>query len=350
MAPVIRAFRQANWADTTVLSTGQHRDILNQTLSDFDLSTDLDLGLMEPSQTLAGLTSKLFAALDPAVGGLAPTMVLAQGDTTSVMVASVVCFYRGIPFGHVEAGLRTFDLRQPFPEEFNRLVTAKVTAAHFAPTEISGNNLRREGICEDSIFVTGNTVIDALLDMSERIGGPEQASSERPMILITAHRRENFGEPLLRICDGIRRIHDRFEQVDFVYPVHPNPQIRNVVAKELGGLARMSLIPPVGYRELVGLLRRSKIVLTDSGGIQEEAPALAKPVLVLRETTERPEAVEEGVVKLVGTDPDLILSEVTRLMTDPSYYRSIARGVSPYGDGKASGRIVDICARITRDL
>nr|WP_201258612.1 UDP-N-acetylglucosamine 2-epimerase (non-hydrolyzing) [Bordetella sp. H567] len=339
MAPVIRAFKECEWANTVVLSTGQHREILTQTLSDFGLQVDLDLNVMQANQSLAGLTGRLFLQLDATLESLAPDLVLAQGDTTTVMVASVVCFYRRIRFGHVEAGLRTGNLEHPFPEEFNRIVTGRIAALHFAPTLISKNNLLTEGITSAQVKITGNTVVDALLDMARRAEAADFGAAG-PLILVTAHRRENFGEPLKRICAALRRLHDESPDLTLVYPVHPNPNIKDVVFELLGGLPRIKLIPPMGYREMVGVLKRCTFVITDSGGLQEEAPALGKPVLVIREVTERPEAVVAGVVKIVGTDTEAIVSEALRLLRDQAHYTSMSRGNSPYGDGHASARIV----------
>lgn len=339
MAPVIQAFQKCDWADTVVLSTGQHRQILAQTLSDFGVQVDHDLDIMQANQSLGALTGRLFLQLDAALETLAPDMVLAQGDTTTVMVASVVCFYRRILFGHVEAGLRTGNLQHPFPEEFNRIVTGRVSALHFAPTQLSKQNLQAEGIDSASVKITGNTVVDALLSMAKRTQ-PADFGSQGPLVLVTVHRRENFGEPLKRICAALRELHERFPDLTLVYPVHPNPNIHDVVSGLLGDLPRMRLIPPVGYREMVGLLKRCTLVVTDSGGIQEEAPALGKPVLVVREVTERPEAVAAGVVKIVGTETATIVGETARLLQDTEYFREMSRGDSPYGDGQASARIV----------
>jgi len=345
MAPVIRALKAADWAEGIVVSTGQHREILTQTLGDFGVGVDIDLDLMEPRQTLASLTGKLFREIDPVLMDLKPDLVLAQGDTTSVMAASVGCFYRQIPFGHVEAGLRTGDLQHPFPEEFNRVVTAKTAALHFAPTELSAENLLSEKIDRAQVFVTGNTVVDALLYMSERLRPedlPLPLPQGAPMVLVTAHRRENFGLPIREICAALKTLAARHPQTTFVYPVHPNPEIRDVVYGELSETRGVMLLPPVGYREMVALMKAATLVLTDSGGVQEEAPALAKPVLVLRETTERPEAVAAGVVKVIGTDREGIVREVSRLLDDAGAFSAMARGVSPYGDGQASRRIMEI--------
>ena len=348
MAPVIREFRSAGWAECIVVSTGQHREILAQTLNDFGVSIDIDLDLMEPGQTSASLTGKLFRELDPVLVNEKPDLVLAQGDTTSVMVASVGCFYRRIAFAHVEAGLRTGDLQHPFPEEFNRVVTAKTAALHFAPTELSADNLLSENIDRSQVFVTGNTVVDALLYTSERLSSidmPISLADDRHMVLVTAHRRENFGQPIREICAAIKVLAAQHPNATFVYPVHPNPEIRDVVCETLSDTQGVVLLPPLGYREMVALMKAATFVLTDSGGVQEEAPALAKPVLVLREATERPEAVDAGVVKVIGTNRHSIEREVTRLLNDPVAFGAMARGVSPYGDGKASGRIVEISRR-----
>lgn len=345
MAPVIRALRACDWARVIVVSTGQHREILRQTLADFDVAIDRDLDLMEPRQTLAGLTGKIFRELDPLLEELKPDLVFAQGDTTTVMVASMLCFYRGIYFGHVEAGLRTGNLQHPFPEEFNRVVTGRIATLHFAPTEISSQNLLSEKVEPEQIFVTGNTVVDALKYMADHVTEadlPTKALDGAPVVLVTAHRRENFGQPILRVCEAIKELSARYPRVKFVYPVHPNPQIHDVVHRELSATRGAILLSPLSYREMVALMKVSTLILTDSGGIQEEAPALAKPVLVLRETTERPEAVQAGVVKIVGTQTIDIVEQVSRLLDDEAAYREMARGVSPYGDGKSSERIVDI--------
>lgn len=333
-----------------MLSTGQHRQILRQTLRDFGQDVDLDLDLMQDSQTLAELTARLFGELGSVLGNFRPDLVLAQGDTTTVMAAAVLCFYNGIPFGHVEAGLRTHDLQRPFPEEFNRIVAARAAAIHFAPTERARANLLSERISPRDVYLTGNTVIDALLSMAARTSEADLPTRVREarthplqrLVLVTAHRRENFGAPVRRICAALRVLHGRFPDALLVYPMHPNPEIREVVAEELDGLGRMLLIPPVGYREMVALLKAATLVLTDSGGLQEEAPALGKPVLVLRDVTERPEAVEAGVVKVVGTSSDAIVSEASRLLSDRDAYAAMARSASPYGDGHASRRIVEI--------
>lgn len=345
MAPVIRALKACADLNVVTIGTGQHKELVRQTLAIFDLSTDVDLDVMTPNQTLATLTSRLFERIDPVLETHRPDLVLAQGDTTSVMAASIAAFYRRIPFGHVEAGLRTGDLQNPFPEELNRVIAGKVADLHFAPTEGSRDNLLREHIPADRIHVTGNTVIDALLDVTSRPGAPSAYPliAGRRLVLITAHRRENFGAPLIRIFEAFHVLHDRFPDVEFVYPVHPNPNVREPARALLAGLDRFHLIDPVDYLEMAGLIKAAYIVVTDSGGVQEEAPALAKPVLVLREETERPEAIAAGVARLIGTDTEAIVDEVTRVLTDPETYRAMARGSSPYGDGHAAARIARLC-------
>ncbi|MBI1213447.1 MAG: UDP-N-acetylglucosamine 2-epimerase (non-hydrolyzing) [Alphaproteobacteria bacterium] len=343
MAPVIHALRQNPQLRTTVVTTGQHQEILLKALASFNIVADHELAVMEENQTLARLTSNVMRALDPVIEELSPDLVLAQGDTTSVFVAALVAFYRGVPFGHVEAGLRTGDLRSPFPEEFNRVVASKLASLHFAPTEAARQNLIREGADPETIYLTGNTVIDALFDVARRpIELPIEIESERRLILLTSHRRENFGAPLLAIISAARRLLANYSDVEMVYPVHPNPNVHDVVHRELGGLDRMHLLPPVDYENLVALMKRSHIVLTDSGGLQEEAPALGKPVLVLREVTERPEAVTAGVAKLIGCEEEIIVRETSSLLNDFSAYQSMSRGASPYGDGYAAQRIAEV--------
>lgn len=345
MAPVIAALRKRGDVLVRVVGTGQHRELTRQTLSIFGIAPDVDLEVMRPNQSLAGLTARIFERLDPVLEAEAPRLVLAQGDTTSVMVAALASFYRRIPFGHVEAGLRTHNLRNPFPEELNRVIAGRVADLHFAPTEQARRNLLAEGVPDADIHVTGNTVIDALLDVTARdLACAYPKVNGRRLVLVTAHRRENFGAPMQRICDALRQLHDRLPDAEFVYPVHPNPNVRMTVEPALAPLERFHLIEPVDYEAMAGLMKAAYIVLTDSGGIQEEAPALGKPVLVLREETERPEAVDAGVAQLVGTGTDRIVEGVTRLYSDGDVYRQMARGISPYGDGKAAGRIARLCA------
>jgi UDP-N-acetylglucosamine 2-epimerase (non-hydrolysing) len=346
MAPVIKAFKQADWAETIVLSTGQHREMIRQTLDIFGIGIDIDLDVMEPNQTLAGLSAKIFQRIDPLLVEHAPDMVLVQGDTTSVVCAALACFYRRIPVGHVEAGLRTGDLQNPFPEEMNRLIAGYASAIHFAPTVSSRDNLLAEKHRPETVHVTGNTVIDALLDVAARNPACAWPTPGKRLVLVTAHRRENFGEPFENILEAVRDLHDRHKDVEFVYPVHPNPNVRGPAHAKLSRLERVHLIEPASYEDLTGLMQAAHFVLTDSGGIQEEAPALGKPVLVLRSETERPEAVQAGVAKLVGTDRARIVAEATKLLTNDAAYRAMARGVSPYGDGRAAERIV----RLSREF
>lgn len=344
MAPVIKALKQEDWAEPVVVSTGQHREMVHQVLSLFDIGVDHDLDVMVPNQTLSGLSSRIFAKLDPLLETGGFDLILVQGDTTSVMVASLAAFYRRIPIGHVEAGLRTHDIERPFPEELNRVVTGLVTKLHFAPTARAQDNLLNEGKPSDSVYVTGNTVVDALLDVANRdfpCDFPTRA--DRRLVLVTAHRRENFGAPILEICRALHDLHDLFPDIELVYPVHPNPNIREPVYSALGSLERVHLVPPADYQVLITLMKRSTIILTDSGGIQEEAPALGKPVLVLRDETERPEAVEAGVAKLVGAKRDKIVAEAKKLLSDEAAYTSMARAGSPYGDGQSARRIVALC-------
>ena len=346
MAPVIRALQSAPWAEVRVLATAQHRQMLDQVLDAFGIVPDIDLDIMAPGQTLPELTSRLLARLDEVFAREQPEVVLIQGDTTTVMAAAMAAFYRRIDVGHVEAGLRTGDLHNPFPEEMNRIVAGRLSRWHFAPTQGSRDNLLREGFDPGSVHVTGNTVIDALLDVVQRDTPlPVELPEGRRMVLVTAHRRENFGAPFREVCLAIRDLADRHDDVHFVYPVHPNPNVSGPAHEILSGHERITLCPPLDYLPFVAAMKRAHLVLTDSGGVQEEAPALAKPVLVMRRETERPEAVEAGVVKLVGPVRDAIVAEVSRLLDDPDAYAAMAKGVSPYGDGRAANRIVDILAR-----
>ncbi|MBI1208992.1 MAG: UDP-N-acetylglucosamine 2-epimerase (non-hydrolyzing) [Azospirillum sp.] len=341
MAPVVSALRATPWADVVILATGQHRDLLDQAFAAFDLTAPIDLDVMAPGQTLSQLTARLFVALEAVLAERRPALVLAQGDTTTVFVASVVCFYLGIPFGHVEAGLRTGNLVYPFPEEFNRRATALTAALHFAPTGRAREHLLSEGVADSAVLVTGNTAIDAVLDMAARAPAfPSDRQQGRPLILVTAHRRENFGAPMLRIFDALLQLLDRNPDLEMIYPVHPNPEVRPLAHRLLGGRPRLTLCEPLGYRDFIGAVKSAHLVLSDSGGVQEEAPALGRPVLVLREETERPEAVEAGGVRLVGTEPARIIAEVERLLHDPAHYRAMATPRFPYGDGNAAARIV----------
>lgn len=343
MAPVILALKQEQMFEVSVLATAQHRHLLDQVMRVFDIEPDIDLNIMRPNQALTTLTARLLLDLDDVLLAEKPDAVLAQGDTTTVMTVALACFYHKIPFGHVEAGLRTWDMKNPFPEEMNRVIAGRLAKWHFAPTESSRQNLLREGVANADIVVTGNTVIDALLSVADRdVELPVELDPTKRLILVTAHRRENFGEPFERICRALLTLLERNLDVQVLYPVHPNPNVRDTAHRFLGSHPRVVLCDPLDYLPFVSVMKRAYLILSDSGGVQEEAPALGKPVLVLRYETERPEAVEEGVVKLVGTDFDVIVAEAQRLLDDEAAYRSMARGVSPYGDGHAAERIVKV--------
>lgn len=346
MAPVIRALQQLPQVSVRVILSGQHHDLLQNTLRAFDLVGDRNLAVMRPNQSLAGLTARLFESIDAVLEEETPDLVVAQGDTSTVMVAGVAAFYRNIPFAHVEAGLRTGNLRFPFPEEFNRIVAGRMANLNFAPTETARQALLAEGVDAATIHVTGNPVIDALLSVAERGGQAPWVIEGRRTILLTVHRRENFGVRMQQILAALKTIAARYPDVEFILPVHPNPNVRDIVQAELGGRKGrgFTLTDPLDYPDLVMTMKAAELILTDSGGIQEEAPALGKPVLVLRTETERPEAIEAGVARLVGVETDDIVREVARLLTDKDAYRAMARCVSPYGDGKASGRIAGLIA------
>lgn len=343
MAPVILALKNEPWANVRVLATAQHRHMLDQVLNYFSIEPDIDLDIMRPNQTLTILTARLLLDLDDVLQAEKPDVVLVQGDTTTVMTAALACFYHRIPIGHVEAGLRTLDMQNPFPEEANRVITGRLARWHFAPTESSRQNLLREGISDKDIVVTGNTVIDALLMTAAKDLelGIEIDPSKR-LVLITSHRRENFGEPFRNICRALHTLAKRNLDVQFLYPVHPNPNVKDVAHEMLGNCPNIHLCAPLDYAPFVAAMKRSYLIISDSGGVQEEAPALGKPVLVLRDETERPEAVEQGVVKLVGPNYDRIVEEAQRLLDDESAYGEMARGVSPYGDGRGAERIVKV--------
>ena len=343
MAPVIEALRRESWAYPYVLLTAQHREMLDQVMELFDIRADDDLNVMRPNQQLAALTAQLVTGLDAALERARPDAVLAQGDTTTVLCAALVAFYRRLPFGHVEAGLRTGDLQSPFPEEANRVLASRLTRWHFAPTATARANLLHEGVDPASVHVTGNTVIDALLSVAPRARGVDLSFADgRRLMLMTAHRRENFGAPMEEVFVAVRELADRFADLAVLYPVHPNPNVKEPAERILGVHPRIRLVAPLDYEPFVAAMSASYLVLTDSGGVQEEAPALGKPVLVLRNETERPEAVDAGVVRLVGPVRERIVGAVAELLTDANAYRAMARGVSPYGDGHAAGRIVDV--------
>lgn len=343
VAPLVHAFADAPDFEVCVLATAQHRDLLDQAFALFNIKADYDLNVMTPGQTLPELTARLMLSIDETLAEAKPDMVIAQGDTTTVFVTSLACFYRQIPFAHLEAGLRTHDLYSPFPEEANRVMAGKLACLHFAPTEVSQQNLLREATPAEQIFVTGNTVIDALLATADKdfeLGFDIPA--DKRLVLVTSHRRENFGEPIEHICQALLELVATHDDIFVVFPVHPNPNIRAVTDKYLQGQERIKLVAPFDYGPFVSAMKRSYLILSDSGGVQEEAPALGKPVLVLRRDTERPEAATEGVVKLIGTNKDDIIREANILLNDSKAYAAMAKGASPYGDGKSSGRIVEI--------
>lgn len=343
MAPVILALKNEPWANVRVLATAQHRHMLDQVLDFFDIEPDIDLDIMRPNQALTTLTARLLLDLDDVLHAEKPDVVLVQGDTTTVMTAALACFYHRIPVGHVEAGLRTGDMQNPFPEEANRVIAGRLARWHFAPTESSRQNLLREGVADADIVVTGNTVIDALLMTAAKDLALEvELDAGKRLVLITSHRRENFGEPFRNICRALHTLATRNPDVQFLYPVHPNPNVKDVAHEMLGNCPNIRLCEPLDYAPFVAAMKRSYLIVSDSGGVQEEAPALGKPVLVLRDETERPEAVEQGVVKLVGPDYDRIVEETQRLLDDESAYRAMARGISPYGDGHGAERIVKV--------
>ncbi len=364
MAPVVQALQNCPQVETKVCVTAQHRQMLDQVLNIFKITPDIDLNLMRPDQSLAELTSAIFTDLDPVLEVYRPDWTLVQGDTTTVMAASLACFYRRIRVGHVEAGLRTNDKWQPFPEEINRRVASVVADLHFAPTEWARQNLLREQVPDKAVIVTGNPVIDALQyvaslpetpdvkDLLNKIGMPLEGKvpSNQPgnkgkapqLVLVTAHRRENFGRPLENICNALRTLADTYgDGLRIVYPVHLNPNVTGPVYSLLDKIPNITLLPPLDYLPMVHLLKRARLVLTDSGGLQEEAPSLGVPVLVMRAVTERPEGLQAGTVRLVGTDSSVIVNEARRLLDNDAAHQAMARAVNPYGDGKAAGRIVD---------
>jgi UDP-N-acetylglucosamine 2-epimerase (non-hydrolysing) len=347
LAPVIAALQGRELpVELLLCSTGQHRELLTGALDAFDLSPDLHLDVMRPGQHLSDLLGRLMLALRPVIEEFRPDVVVAQGDTTTVMAAALAANYARTAFAHVEAGLRTGDKARPFPEEINRRVAGSIADYHFAPTPASSKALLSEGIDPARVYLTGNTVVDALRTMQQRVAGralPAGVGSDgRRLVLVTAHRRENFGQPFRQLCLALGRIARQFDDIEMVFPVHMNPNVREPVGRLLGDVPNIRLIDPVGYADCVALMDRAELIITDSGGIQEEAPALGKPVLVMRDKTERPEAVAAGVVELVGTDHDRIVSAATSLLSDADAYAARARVVDVYGDGRASERIADV--------
>lgn len=363
MAPLVKEFQKyPEQFKTIVCVTGQHRQMLDQVLNLFEITPDYDLNIMKQGQDLYDVTARVLVGMRDVLKEAQPDVVLVHGDTTTSTAAALAAFYQQIPVGHVEAGLRTHNIYSPWPEEMNRLITGRIATHHFSPTPLSKENLLKENVAESAIIVTGNTVIDALYMVVDKIKNNEELSSElatilaksgydttrladgKKLVLITGHRRENFGDGFINMCTAIKDLTQKYPDVDFVYPMHLNPNVRKpiheVFGDDLSNLGNMFFIEPLEYLSFVYLMEQSTIVLTDSGGIQEEAPGLGKPVLVMRDTTERPEALEAGTVKLVGTNYDKIVGEVSRLLDDAEYYDAMSKAVNPYGDGLACGRIL----------
>ncbi len=344
LAPVILAARWKPQLEVKVLATAQHRELLDDVLRVFNIVPDFDLDVMSADQTLSEVTAKVLTGVENILKKERPDLVIIQGDTNTVLTTALACYYQKIPVAHVEAGLRTYDKYRPFPEEINRTLVSHIADFNFCPTPRAKENLLREGIKEDKILVTGNTVVDALflaLKKPASFGREfEDIDFSKSIILLTAHRRENFGIPLENICHAVKDIVERFDDVEVVYPVHPNPNVQKTVRKILSSQSRVHLLPSLDYLSFCHLMQKSYLVLTDSGGIQEEAPSLNKPVLVLREVTERPEAVEVGAAKLVGTDKEVIVDEASMLLTDRRGYEKMVAPPNPFGDGEAAGRVV----------
>lgn len=352
MAPLVKAFLAEPSFETKVCVTAQHREMLDQVLDFFEIAPDYDLDLMKPNQNLYGLTASIIENMKDVLEDAKPDYVFVHGDTTTSMAAGIAGFYSGAKVCHVEAGLRTYNRQYPFPEEFNRQLTGKVADFHFAPTSLSKDNLIKENTSEYQILVTGNTVIDALLFGIEKVNADgyhdveiekisEAIDTEKRIILVTGHRRENHGDGLIAICKSLKMLAEQNPAVEIVYPVHLNPNVKGPVHELLSGIKNIHLVAPLAYPAFIWLMEKSYIIITDSGGIQEEAPSLGKPVLVTRTTTERPEAVEEGTVLLVGTDSEKIIQKTQELLDDPAYYDKLSLLHNPYGDGKATARIVD---------
>ncbi|MFL5808846.1 MAG: non-hydrolyzing UDP-N-acetylglucosamine 2-epimerase [Flavisolibacter sp.] len=354
LAPVILRLKSESIHNVQVCVTGQHKEMLYQVLDLFNISPDVDLQLMQVNQTLVSLNAAALISVDQYLKDQNPDLVLVQGDTTTVFAAALAAFYSKIPVGHVEAGLRTFNKYSPYPEEINRVLTTSLADHHFAPTTTSKNNLLAQNVNPEAIHVTGNTVIDALYMVKEKLDAGELSCDDglfnipegKKIVLITAHRRENFGDGIDNICAALAKLATRYPDLFFIYPVHLNPNIKGPVNKMLAGIKNISLIEPLDYVNFIALMSRSYLILTDSGGVQEEAPSLGKPVLVMRENSERPEAIEAGTVKLVGSSVDAIVENTSFLIDSTEEYDKMARAINPYGDGKASERICDIINKL----
>jgi UDP-N-acetylglucosamine 2-epimerase (non-hydrolysing) len=352
MAPLVKAFLQDSTFETKVCVTAQHREMLDQVLDFFEITPDFDLNVMKPNQNLYSLTATIIEGMKDVLEEVQPDYVYVHGDTTTSMAVSIAGFYAGAKVCHVEAGLRTFNRQYPFPEEFNRQLTGRIADYHFAPTKLSKENLLKENTKEETILVTGNTVIDALLFGIDKVTAKGYSDAEiemlsekidlsKKIILVTGHRRENHGEGLLNICSALKTIAQEHPETQIIYPVHLNPNVKGPVHELLAGVENILLVPPLAYPAFIWLMEKSYLIITDSGGIQEEAPSLGKPVLVTRTTTERPEAVEEGTVLLVGTDKEQIITKTKELLEDSSYYKNMSQLHNPYGDGKSAARIVN---------
>ncbi|TMM53793.1 UDP-N-acetylglucosamine 2-epimerase (non-hydrolyzing) [Maribacter algarum] len=350
MAPLVKEFLKNPAFETMVCVTAQHREMLDQVLDFFEITPDYDLNLMKPGQNLYGLTADIITGLQPVLEEFQPDYAYVHGDTTTTMGASIASFYSGAKVCHVEAGLRTFDKKAPFPEEINRTITGHIADYHFAPTQTSYDNLTRESISENDILITGNTVIDALFESVSRVDTVEDKEIEllkkeidfsKRIVLVTGHRRENHGQGFINICEALKEIGESVENIQIIYPVHLNPKVQKPVYEILGKQDNIKLIAPLAYPAFVWLMNKAELVITDSGGVQEEAPSLGKPVLVMRDTTERPEAVEAGTVILVGTDKKKIVNEAVNLLGDSELYKKMSKLHNPYGDGKACERIVE---------
>lgn len=361
MAPLALKLHSESRFDARVCVTGQHREMLDQVLSLFNLKPDYDLDIMKSGQDLTDVTSSILKGMRNVLTEFRPDVVLVHGDTATTLAASLAAYYQQIPVAHVEAGLRTGNLYSPWPEEANRKLTGALATVHFAPTQTSADNLKREGIAEKTIHVTGNTVIDALFEIVNKLNTDEQLYKSlalkfpfleegKKLILVTGHRRESFGGGFERICEALAQTARQHPDVQIVYPVHLNPNVQHPVNQSLKGIANIHLIEPLDYLPFVYLMNRAEIILTDSGGIQEEAPSLGKPVLVMRDSTERPEAVAAGTVKLVGTNTITITNELNELLINPEAYEAMSRAHNPYGDGKASDRIIELLARFQSDF
>ena len=357
MAPLVKSFLSNDSFETKVCVTAQHREMLDQVLDFFEITPDYDLNLMKPGQNLYGLTADIITGLQPVLEEFQPDYVYVHGDTTTTMGASIASFYSGAKVCHVEAGLRTFNKKSPFPEEINRTITGHIADYHFAPTQTSYNNLEREGINSKNILITGNTVIDALFESVSRVDNMEdpeiinlknELDFSKRIILVTGHRRENHGLGFINICNALKEIGESIENVQIIYPVHLNPKVQKPVYDILGKQENIKLISPLAYPAFVWLMDKCELVITDSGGVQEEAPSLGKPVLVMRDTTERPEAVDAGTVILVGTDKGKIVRETIDLLSNPERYKKMTKLHNPYGDGKASKRIVEFIENLNK--